>query len=95
MHAVLRVRNPIEQWYLRSFIIEGRFNWQSSRTADFAALAILPAQSSFDLEAAWLGLFGAVDARLRVANLFDVPRFDFVGYPLPGRSIYASLEVPW
>ncbi len=94
-HAVLRMRNRIERKYLRSFIIEARFNWQSNRTADFAALAILPAQSSLDLEAAWLGLFGALDARLRVANLFDVPRFDLVGYPLPGRSIHASLEVPW
>jgi iron complex outermembrane receptor protein len=94
-HAVLRLRNQIERKFLRSFIIEARFNWQSNRAADLAGNAILPAQSSLDLEAAWLGLFGALDARLRVANVFDVPRFDLVGYPLPGRSVHASLEVPW
>jgi len=94
-HATLRLRNPIDRSYLRSFILETRFNWQSSRTADFAALAILPAQSSLDVEAVCLGLFSAADVRLRIANLFNVPRYDFVGYPLPGRSIYASLEIPW
>jgi outer membrane receptor protein involved in Fe transport len=94
-HAVVRLRDRIDHRHLRTLIVETRFTWQSSRTADFAAIAILPAQSSFDIEIACLGLFGALDARLRVANLLDVPRFDFIGYPLPGRSIHASLEVPW
>jgi hypothetical protein len=42
-----------------------------------------------------LALLKYTDLRVRVANLFGVPRYDFVGYPLPGRSVHSSLEVKW
>jgi hypothetical protein len=47
---------------------------------------------------AWMELSFArrtVTARMRVANVFDPPSFDIVGYPLPGRSVHASLEAWW
>jgi outer membrane cobalamin receptor len=31
--------------------------------------------------------------RVRVANLFDAPRYDIVGFPLPGRSAFLSMEI--
>lgn len=93
--TVLRMRNRIERAHLRTLIVEARFNWESTRAADLVGLAQLPAQSSFDLDVALLGLLQHTDVRLRVANLFNVPRYDFIGYPLPGRSIHSSLEVKW
>ena len=33
-----------------------------------------------------------VTFRLRAVNLLGQERFDVVGYPLPGRAFYASLE---
>jgi hypothetical protein len=48
-----------------------------------------------------LGSFGAksgsghVRARVRLANVLDQPRFDLVGFPLPGRAVYAAMEVQW
>jgi hypothetical protein len=32
-------------------------------------------------------------SKLRLANVLDSQRFDIVGYPLPGRSVYGSLEL--
>ena len=34
-------------------------------------------------------------ARVRAANVLDQPRRDVVGYPLPGRSFHASVELSW
>jgi iron complex outermembrane receptor protein len=67
------------------------FLWQSGRVADPAGLVAIPAQGALDLEAGIA--FRATQLRLRVANVTDAPRFDVVGYPLPGRSAYLSLEV--
>jgi iron complex outermembrane receptor protein len=36
---------------------------------------------------------GALISRARLANALDTERFDIVGYPLPGRSLYLSAEV--
>jgi len=33
--------------------------------------------------------------RARLENVFGAERFDVVGYPLPGRSFFASLELKW
>ena len=41
--------------------------------------------------ASWLS--GVLISRARLANVLDSDRFDIVGYPLPGRSAYVSLEV--
>jgi len=90
--TVLRMRQPIERENLRTLLVEARLLWESLRAS---GVANLPAQSSFDLDFALLGLLKYTDLRMRIANLFGVPRYDFVGYPLPGRSVHSSLEVKW
>jgi vitamin B12 transporter len=68
-----------------------RYVHQASRYADRAGLAVIPAQGNLELggEAA---LLHALVARLRVDNALDQNRFDVVGFPLPGTSLFASLE---
>jgi outer membrane cobalamin receptor len=90
--ALVRLRQPIERRQLRTLVAEARFNGESSRAV---GVAYLPAQSIFDLEVQLLGVLQYMDLRLRVANLFNSPRYDFIGYPLPGRSVHSSLEVKW
>jgi iron complex outermembrane receptor protein len=65
----------------------------SNRFADAAGLIVIPQQSTLGLSAAVTWLSGALVTRARLANAFDADRFDIVGYPLPGRSLYVSAEV--
>jgi iron complex outermembrane receptor protein len=69
-----------------------RAAYSSSRYADFAGLQVIPQQSSLTLETA-LGFYqGRVTGRARVTNLTDARNFDVVGFPLPGRSGFLTLE---
>jgi iron complex outermembrane receptor protein len=74
---------------------EVRWVYQSSRYADNAGLAVIPEQSSLDAELLAQTTDGRFTARLRASDLLDAPRFDVVGFPLPGRSAFASLEESW
>jgi iron complex outermembrane receptor protein len=65
----------------------------SNRFADAGGLVVIPEQTTLGVTAAASWLAGVVLTRLRLANVLDTQRFDVVGYPLPGRSVYASLEV--
>jgi len=65
----------------------------SNRFADAGGLIVIPEQTTLGVTAAASWFAGIVVTRVRVANVLDAPRFDIVGYPLPGRSVYASLEV--
>lgn len=65
----------------------------SSRYADPAGLIVIPGQTSFDLELEQGFADDTIQARVRVANLFDAPRFDVVGYPHPGQSVFLAMEV--
>jgi iron complex outermembrane receptor protein len=69
-----------------------RATYQSSRYANPAGAGVIPEQSSVDLELEAAALHRTVVARLRTVNLFDSRRFDVVGYPLPGRSVFLSME---
>jgi iron complex outermembrane receptor protein len=69
-----------------------RHLYQSSRYADFAGLAVIPEQHSLDLDASVAALDGGLVLRARVVNLFDTARYDVVGFPLPGRSFFVSVE---
>jgi iron complex outermembrane receptor protein len=65
---------------------------QSSRFADAAGLAVIPEQNSLDAE-----LLARTDdqtwaLRVRAVDVLDETRFDVVGFPLPGRSFFLSLE---
>ncbi|HET9929892.1 MAG TPA: TonB-dependent receptor [Polyangiaceae bacterium] len=70
-----------------------RATYQSSRYADFAGQGVIPEQASVDVEAGLLEVARLLTTRLRVSNLFDARRFDVVGFPLPGRSLFLSLEL--
>lgn len=72
----------------------GTFLYQSSRYADPAGLGVIPAQSALDVEL-FLRSLGSIATRARVANLLDQRRFDVVGFPLPGRSAFVSVEATW
>lgn len=69
-----------------------RAYYQSSRFADPAGLAVIPEQGNVDLETDAALPHEALTLRASLRNLFDTPRYDVVGYPLPGRSFYVSLE---
>ncbi len=65
---------------------------QSSRYADPAGLGVIPAQDTLDVELDSRMLGERLRAAVRVSNVLDTGRFDVVGYPLPGRSGFVSLE---
>jgi iron complex outermembrane receptor protein len=56
---------------------------------------VIAEQATVDLdaEARWLG--GHLAVRGRVADLLDARRTDAVGFPLPGRSVFFTLESTW
>ena len=56
---------------------------------------VIGAQTSVDTELILSFLERTIVARARIADIFDAPLFDIVGYPLPARSIHASLEAQW
>jgi iron complex outermembrane receptor protein len=74
---------------------EVRWVYQASRYADTAGLAVIPAQSSLDAELLARTSDEHFTLRVRASDLLDAPRFDVVGFPLPGRSVFASLEETW
>jgi vitamin B12 transporter len=76
-------------------LIAASYVYQSNRYADAAGLVVIPEQGNMDLEAMTETASGHVRARVRVANVLDQPRFDLVGFPLPGRAVYAAMEVQW
>jgi iron complex outermembrane receptor protein len=66
--------------------------YQSNRYGDPAGQLVIPEQTSLDLDAALLLLDRALWLKARVTDLLDAPRWDIVGFPLPGRSVFVSLE---
>lgn len=88
-------RHDFSQSVVNEAGVTGKWIHQSSRYADPAGLGVIPEQSSVDLEL-WLSTLGRhLMTRARVANLFDQRRFDVVGFPLPGRSAFLSMEATW
>jgi vitamin B12 transporter len=74
---------------------EVRGLYQSSRYVDPAGLGVIGQQAIVDVEGDVSFFDGLLTARARVADLFNAARTDIVGYPLPGRSVYAGLEASW
>ncbi|MFO0660190.1 MAG: TonB-dependent receptor [Polyangiaceae bacterium] len=69
---------------------------QSSRYADRAGLVILPAQTTLDLDLSLVleaSRCTTITARGRISNLTSAERFDVVGYPLPPRQFFSTLEL--
>ena len=82
-------------WWVGRLRAEARWVYQSSRYADSAGLAVMPSQSSLDAELMAQTHDGAWTLRFRATDLLDTQRFDIVGFPLPGRSFFLSLEAKW
>lgn len=91
----VELRAPVPGRIVRSVKIAASYFYESARYADPAGLEVLPAQGWLDLD----GELELLDAHLvlrgRLADLFDQPRADFIGYPLPGRAGYLTLEARW
>jgi iron complex outermembrane receptor protein len=86
---------PVPARALRSVKLAASYFYEVSRYADPAGLVVVPAQGSLDLEAELALLDDHLLVRGRMADVLDQTRVDFVGYPLPGRSGYASMEARW
>lgn len=101
-HARLMIAPGLEaQWKIPGGAIldrieaSARFLYRAGHYADRAGLAVIRDQASLDAELRATGLHGHATARVRVANVLNSDRFDLVGFPLPGRSVFASLEATW
>lgn len=75
--------------------IGARASYRSSRVADPQGFVIIDQQALLDLEASALFFRRRLAVRLSVKNVTDAPHFDVIGYPLPGRSVHASVEAWW
>jgi iron complex outermembrane receptor protein len=69
-----------------------RHLYQSNRYANHAGTALIPEQHTLDLDASVAALEGGLVVRARIVNLLDTARYDVVGFPLPGRSAFMSIE---
>jgi len=68
------------------------FSYRGQRFADPAGLVVIPGQGSLDaLLSATLVEHAYV--KFRIENLTNQMRYDTLGYPLPGRGYYLSLEL--
>jgi len=68
------------------------FNYRVGRVLDPAGLLVLPEQMTLDVGARYEFLGGRLRAQAQVQNLLDAPRYDLLGYPLPGRTVELGLE---
>ena len=75
--------------------------WAAGMNADIehialaSGLARIPEQGSLDAEVGGTALDERLIARFRVRNLLAAERFDVVGFPLPERTFYVSMEAKW
>jgi vitamin B12 transporter len=76
--------------------LDARLSHKSSRLADPAGLIVLPASTTLDLGATLrFGREHPLSVRAALDDVFDARHFDFIGYPVPGRSFYCSAEASW
>lgn len=76
--------------------LDARVSHRASRLADPAGLIVLPASTTVDLGATLrFGGERGVSVRVAVDDVFDARHFDFIGYPVPGRRAYCSVEASW
>lgn len=65
---------------------------RSTRFDDPAGLTVLPAQNLFDVEASSSHFHARLLARLAIRNVLDARQLDWIGLPVPGRSLHGELE---
>lgn len=82
-----------ELWELDRLSLAVQVSHRASRYADQAGLIVIPDSTTFDLDFATSWFDERLALRAQLVNLFDAQRFDTVGLPLPGRSLFASAEL--
>jgi iron complex outermembrane receptor protein len=70
-----------------------QYQHQASRFADPAGLVVIPAQGNLSADVSALLCQRHLQVQVRATNLLGQDRFDTIGYPLPGRAVYAASEV--
>jgi vitamin B12 transporter len=90
--AVRATTGPTGLRFAEELSCGARHVYQASRYADLAGLAVIPEEHGLDVDASVSALEGSVVLRTRVTNVLDQNRWDVVGFPLPGRSVFVSLE---
>ncbi|MEI9936351.1 MAG: TonB-dependent receptor [Pseudomonadota bacterium] len=76
--------------------LDARLSHRGSRLADPAGLIVLPASTTLDLGATLrFGREHDLTVRAALDDVFDARHFDFIGYPIPGRSWHCSAEARW
>lgn len=69
---------------------------QGARFADRSGLVVIPSQTTLDVDARLrlpLAAVGEGILRARVDNVTSTRRVDVIGYPLPPRQLFVSLEI--
>jgi len=87
-----RFQQDISTPFSGGFSLQARYVYEANRYADLAGLEVIPEQHELELELGVSTRKPDVQVRLRMVNALDRARFDSVGFPLPGRSVYASIE---
>ncbi|HYP74821.1 MAG TPA: TonB-dependent receptor [Polyangiaceae bacterium] len=83
-------------WALRRAGLDARLSHRASHLADPAGLIVLPASTTLDLGATLnIGRKSELSLRAAVDDVFDARHFDFINYPVPGRSFHISAEASW
>jgi iron complex outermembrane receptor protein len=90
----VELRTAVPSDFIRAAATSVSYFYQASRYADPAGLVVIPEQGSLDVDGE-LALAEGLWLRGRVANVLDATRFDLVGFPLPGRAAYLSMEARW
>lgn len=72
-----------------------RGSHRSSRYQDRPGLIVIPHSTTFDLDGSVSLSDAPLSFRAVVYNLFDQQRFDFVGYPLPPRTLAVEAVLEW
>lgn len=91
--AAVSARHRLGAPSLGTFALTVRATYQASRYMNPAGQGVIPEQSSVDVEAALLQVGHLLTTRIRVSDVFDSFRTDIVGFPLPRRSFFLSMEL--
>ncbi len=91
----LHTRGPIRALHLQAASLSMRGTHRSSRYQDTTGLIVIANDTTFDLLGEVVLGVAPVGLRASVFNLFDQPRFDIVGYPLPPRTFALEAALEW
>jgi vitamin B12 transporter len=91
----LHTRAPSRGLHLERASVSLRCSHRGSRYQDATGLINIPHSTTFDLEAGVSLSNAPLSFRAVLYNLFNQQRFDFVGYPLPPRTLAIEAVLDW